>query len=115
MKPEVEMPWQQGDLFPDQPTGPQGVLPFGLEAPPPAEFIARIRAELEETLRTVQEAATLPWPDLTQATLAELRFLGIAGWLPEAEATALRADFEVEMARLYAAEDERLARTPPPD
>ena len=109
------MPQIQPDLFPDQPTGPQGVLPFGLEQPPPEEFIARIRAELEATLRTVRAAATLPWPDLTRATLAELRFNGIAGWLPEPEAEALRAAFDAELARLYQAEDDRPAPTPPSD
>jgi hypothetical protein len=72
---------------------------------PPPEFVARIRSELEATLRTVQRAATLPWPDLTRATLAELRFHSIARWLPEGEASALRAAFEAEMARLYESED----------
>lgn len=103
------MPAFQTDLFEDQPTGPQGTLPFGLKEPPPAEFVARIRAELVATLRLAQAAATLPWPDLTQATLAELRFKGILGWLPEDEASALLAAFEAELDRLYAAEDERSA------
>jgi hypothetical protein len=44
----------------------------------------------------------LPWKDLTQATLAELRFDSIAGWLPEDEAAALRAEFHRELDRLYA-------------
>jgi hypothetical protein len=43
----------------------------------------------------------LPWRDLTAATLAELRFNSIAGWLPDDEATALRAAFQCEMNRLY--------------
>ena len=60
-------------------------------------------------MRSVRRAATLPWPDLTKATLAELRFNSIAGWLPDEEAAALRAAFEAEMVRLYAAEDERAA------
>lgn len=45
-------------------------------------------------------------PDLTRATLAELRFHSIARWLPEDEAAELRAAFETELTRLYAAEDE---------
>jgi hypothetical protein len=38
--------------------------------------------------------------------LAELRFHSIARWLPGGEAAALRAAFEAEMARLWAAEDD---------
>ena len=72
-----------------------------LQEPPPADFIARIRGELTDTLARVREAAALPWRDLTAATLAELRFNSIAGWLPDDEATALRAAFQCEMNRLY--------------
>jgi hypothetical protein len=43
----------------------------------------------------------MPWSDLTQATLAELRFHSIAGWLPADEANGLRGAFELEMERLY--------------
>jgi hypothetical protein len=67
----------------------------------PPEFIARIRGELMETLARVQDAPDLPWRDLTAATLAELRFHSIAGWLPDDEAKALRASFQREMSRLY--------------
>lgn len=67
----------------------------------PGDFIARIRQELEGTLAVVRGAGSLPWPDLTRATLAELRFHSIAGWLAEGEASALRAAFETEMSRLY--------------
>jgi hypothetical protein len=56
-------------------------------------------------LARVREAAALPWKDLTQATLAELRFDSIAGWLPQDEAAALRAAFHRELERLYAALD----------
>lgn len=72
---------------------------------PPADFVARIRDELEATLNTVRQATALPWPDLTRATLAELRFHSIARWLPEEEAAALRQAFEAEIARLYERED----------
>jgi hypothetical protein len=70
---------------------------------PPSEFIERIRGELATTLARVREAAVLPWKDLTAATLAELRFNSIAGWLPDDEASALRLSFQREMNRLYAA------------
>jgi len=57
--------------------------------------------ELGDTLARVRESAALPWKDLTAATLAELRFNSIAGWLPEDEASALRAAFQCEINRLY--------------
>src|SRR6266403_4762275 len=60
------------------------------QEPPPADFIARIRGELSDTLARVREARALPWKDLTAATLAELRFNSIAGWLPDDEACVLR-------------------------
>jgi hypothetical protein len=68
---------------------------------PPADFIARIRGELTDTLARVCAAVALPWKDLTAATLAELRFNSIADWLPRDEASALRAVFQSEMNRLY--------------
>ena len=37
----------------------------------------------------------------TTGTLVELRFNSIAGWLPEDEASALRAAFQCEINRLY--------------
>jgi hypothetical protein len=95
----------QLDLFADHKTAREDRAPYAVEQPP-AEFIARIRGELEVMLRTVRQAETLPWPDLTRATLAELRFHSIAGWLPEEEARDLRVAFEVEMKRLYDLEDD---------
>jgi hypothetical protein len=92
---------QQPDLF----EGHADVL-----EPPPADFVVRIRNELSGTLARVREAAALPWKDLTQATLAELRFDSIAGWLPEEEAAALRAAFHRELDRLYAVLDNAQAR-----
>ena len=100
------MPVSQPDLFGEAQASLEDPLPAGFKRPPP-DFVARIRGELEATLRTVRRAGSLPWPDLTRATLAELRFNSIAGWLPEAEATTLRPAFETELARLYAAEDDR--------
>jgi hypothetical protein len=90
---------RQPDLFA---AAGQAFLP---EAPP-ADFIARIRGELTDTLGRVREAAALPWKDLTSATLAELRFDSIAGWLPDDEASALRVSFKREMNRLYAIAEE---------
>lgn len=97
----------QLDLFAQQRSTADKPAPDIMREPPPPDFVMRIREELEATLRSVRQAASFPWPNLTQTTLAELRFHSIAGWLPDAEATSLRAAFETEMARLYAAEDDR--------
>lgn len=51
-------------------------------------------------------ATSMPWGDLTKATLAELRFNSIANWLPSAEANALRERFGREMARLWEAAEQ---------
>ena len=79
---------RQPDLFEDAVKFPP--------AAPATDFVARIRNELNGTLACVREAAALPWKDLTAATLAELRFNSIAGWLPEEEAGALRAAHRME-------------------
>jgi hypothetical protein len=89
---------RQPDLF------TRGADPLGAQhaAPLPEDFVARIRDELVCTLSRVKEAAVLPWSDLTAATLAELRFNSIAGWLSPEEADSLRNDFRTELQRLYA-------------
>lgn len=69
--------------------------------PMPADFVERIRDELTGTLAMACAAVELPWKDLTRATLAELRFNSVAGWLPTDEATVLREHFQREMTRLY--------------
>jgi hypothetical protein len=77
-----------------------------IEGSPPADFVGRIRDELANTLARVREAVALPWNDLTTATLAELRFNSIAGWLPPDEANTLRNNFQEELRRLYAVAEE---------
>jgi hypothetical protein len=96
----------QLDLFANEQTPGEERAPIQLEKPPP-DFVARVRGELETTLQAVRQAESLPWPDLTRATLAELRFHSIARWLPEQEAARLREAFEAEMERLYRVEDDR--------
>ena len=61
-----------------------------MDEPPPPDFIARIRRELESTQRARVTRARMPWRDLTAATLAEMRFNSISDWLPDDEASALR-------------------------
>jgi hypothetical protein len=70
---------------------------------PPVRVYRAHRRRADNHLARVREAAVLPWKDLTAATLAELRFNSIAGWLPGDEASALRLSFQREMNRLYAA------------
>ena len=91
------------NLFGDRPG--HGQSAFDLLEPPEPDFVDEIRTELVATLALARQAATLPWRDLTRATLAELRFNSIAGWLPDDEAAALRAAFAIEMTRLYAIAD----------
>lgn len=75
----------------------------------PADFVERMRDELTGTLAMARGAAALPWKDPTAATLAELRFNSIAGWLPEDEAEMLRQAFAREMSRLWAIAAEQAA------
>lgn len=79
------------------------------QEPPPSDFVARIRAELRDTLARARDAHALPWPDLTRTTLAEMRFHSVASWLPPDEARSLRAAFAAEMDRLYARHDAQAA------
>jgi hypothetical protein len=72
----------QLDLFGEAQPSLEELLPTGFE-PPPADFVQRIRGELEATLALA----------LAHAMLA-----------------GLRAAFEAEMVRLYGAEDEMAGR-----
>ena len=94
----------QADLFaPAAPSAPSEA-PAAPEHDVPPAFIEQQRAILLGMLDLARGAARLPWPDYTQSALAELRFEGLARWLPEPEATKLRAAFAAELDRLYAAE-----------
>lgn len=86
----------QTDLFAD--AGPD------LDDPMEREYIEGLRQGLLATLELVRGASTMPWRNPTSATVQELQFHGIAQRLPEEEATRLRAEFTVEMRRLWAIE-----------
>lgn len=77
-----------------------------LDEHPGEEFIQSIRDELCATLVLARNAATFPWPDLTQTYMVEMRFNSMSNWLPHQEAIALRRQFAAEMDRLYEAADE---------
>jgi hypothetical protein len=81
-------PAPQPDLFDQAGGGAASAVPPS-EEEAPAEFVGRLRAELHATLARVQAAERLPFRDLTQAALAEMRFHSISRtWLPPAEAEA---------------------------
>jgi hypothetical protein len=103
---------RQPDLFGPSQSSPEPGYAALLQEPPPADFIERIRGELNSTLALAREATTMPWRDLTVATLAELRFKSIAGWLPADEARALRESFAVEMTRLWEIVEREAAEAP---
>ena len=83
-----------------------------MDEPPPPDFIARIRRELESTLARARDAARMPWRDLTAATLAEMRFKSIANWLPPEEAASLREAFAREMSLLWDVVAQETGETP---
>ena len=76
----------------------------GFEEPVPESFVEDKRQELGAMLRLAEDAARLPWSVLGTIH-AERRFQSSSRCMPPAEAKALRARFEQEMARLYAIED----------
>ncbi len=65
-----------------------------------------MRDELLGHLAKARAASTLPWRNLTEDYLIEMRVYSMSRWLPEAEARALRRDFGLEMDRLYEAADQ---------
>ncbi|WP_337875348.1 hypothetical protein [Elioraea sp.] len=69
------------------------------------ERLARLEAELNGLLERVRRAERLPFRTLTQALLAELRFMRAHHDIPDG--AAKYAAFQAEMQRLYAIEDER--------
>jgi len=95
------------DLFaPAQPEGAAAPVPATMDEPPEEEFIERIRDELGGYLATARAAGTLPWRDLTEDYLIEMRVYSMSRWLPDTEARALRRAFGLEMDRLYEAADQ---------
>ncbi len=96
----------QPDLF--AATAPGDAEPIGatMDEPPDEEFIQNIRDELTGYLDKARAATTLPWRNLTEDFLIEMRVYSMSRWLPAAEALALRRTFGLEMDRLYEAADQ---------
>lgn len=86
------------------------------EAPAPAppvdeNVVAIIRARLHATLALVQAAKTMPWDDHLAIIREDNAFRFGKDILPPEEGAALWAAFDVEMDRLYAEMNARLAAT----
>ena len=95
------------DLFaPARPEGATASVAATVDELPEEEFIERIRDELGGYLATARAASTLPWRDLTEDYLIEMRVYSMSRWLPDTEARALRRAFGLEMDRLYEAADQ---------
>ncbi|MCL6608521.1 MAG: hypothetical protein K6T74_10550 [Geminicoccaceae bacterium] len=75
-------------------------------------FLERVRLDLDLLLEEYRRAERLPGGDITRATVAELRFHGLAALLPEAEARKLTEAFDAELDRLYAVEERLSGRGP---
>ncbi len=97
----------QPDLFASADADGDAAAIDGIIAEPPEpEFIDQVRDELLGHLAKARAASTLPWRNLTEDYLIEMRVYSMSRWLPEAEARALRRDFGLEMDRLYEAADQ---------
>jgi hypothetical protein len=60
-----------------------------------------IRLELQRMLAAACTPGRAPWPDITAATVAELRFNAMAERLPPEEAAALRSAHDAALDRYY--------------
>ncbi len=96
----------QPDLFTPAASAADEPLGATMEEPPDEAFLQRIRDELTGYLAKAAAAATLPWRDLTEDFLIEMRVYSMSRWLPAAEARDLRRAFGLEMDRLYEAADQ---------
>ena len=101
------MPGPQGDLFSAGPAEPAHDAFTG--AAPSAEVVALIRARLHATLALVQSSERMPWDDHLAIIREDNAFRFGKDALPPEEGAALWAAFDVEMDRLYAEMNARLA------
>lgn len=101
------MPGQQGDLFAAGSAGFASAPPAATA--PSAEVVAIIRARLHATLALVQGAERMPWDDHLVIIREDNAFRFGKDALPAEEGAALWAAFDVEMNRLYAEMNARLA------
>ena len=69
---------------------------------PQDEIVALVRSRLHATLALVKSAEVMPWTDQLSAIREDNAFRYGKDVLPSAEGTALWAEFNVEMDRLYA-------------
>ena len=84
----------QADLF--------GARPAPALDAPGAEIVAGVRARLHATLALVKAAEAMPWDGLLDVIREDNAFRFGKDLLPAEEGTALWAEFDREMDRLYA-------------
>jgi hypothetical protein len=97
---------RQPDLFAPSADLFDGADPYAFEETEEdrQERLARLETELNGLLERVRTAERLPFRDLSEALLAELRFMRAHHQV--ADGAAKYAAFQAEMQRLYAIEDE---------
>jgi hypothetical protein len=74
--------------------------------PPSDEIVTLVRARLHATLALVKAEEAMPWTDPLAIIREDNAFRFGKDALPLTEGTALWAEFDVEMDRLYAAMNE---------
>ncbi|MCX7684496.1 MAG: hypothetical protein N2Z67_04375 [Acetobacteraceae bacterium] len=72
------------------------------EATPGPGILGLIRQELRRMLAAAEATDRAPFPDITAATVAELRFNAMLASLPAEEAAELRAAHDAALDRYYA-------------
>jgi hypothetical protein len=99
---------RQPDLFAPAADLSDGANPYVFEESEEdrRERLARLEAELNGLLDRVRTAERLPFRNLTEALLAELRWMRAHHEI--ADGAAKYAAFQAEMQRLYAIEDEHV-------
>lgn len=75
-------------------------------APIDAQVLAEVRARLHAALDLVRSAEVMPWADLLAIIREDNAFRYGKDLLPPAEGTALWAEFDAHMDRLYAVMNE---------
>ena len=86
----------------DSPAQPDLFAAAAPAAAAPQAARALVRRELARMLAAAERPDGPPWPDITAATVAELRFNAMAATLPAEEAAALRAAHDAALDRYYA-------------
>jgi hypothetical protein len=85
----------------DSPNQPDLFAIASGEEPAEESVLCLIRQELARMLAAAEAPGRTPWPDITAATVAELRFNAMAERLPPEEGARLRAAHDAALDRYY--------------